>query len=82
MESSTYISLSRQSGLMNEMRIVANNIANAATTGYRQQGVMFSEFVRSAPGQASLSMCGCGGRPSAGGKRMARYSQASWQAWQ
>ena len=56
MESSTYISLSRQSGLMNEMRIVANNIANAATTGYRQQGVMFSEFVRSAPGQASLSM--------------------------
>ena len=56
MEASTYISLSRQSGLMNEMRMVANNIANAATTGYRQQGVMFSEFVRTAPGQASLSM--------------------------
>mgnify|MGYP000504161043 FL=1 len=56
MESAGFVTLSRQSGLMREMRMVANNIANAATTGYRQEGVIFSEFIRSAPNQSSLSM--------------------------
>lgn len=56
MEAAGYVTLSRQSGLMREMRVVANNIANAATTGYRQEGLIFSEFVRSAPDQSSLSM--------------------------
>lgn len=56
MEATTYVTLSRQSGLMNEMQIIANNIANAATTGYRQEGVMFSEYVRTVPDQSSLSM--------------------------
>ncbi|RLJ97991.1 flagellar hook-basal body complex protein [Ruegeria conchae] len=51
-----YVTLSRQSGLMNEMRLVANNIANANTTGYRQQGLVFSEFVRDLPGHPSLSL--------------------------
>ena len=56
MDTATYVALSRQTGLMNEMRIVANNIANAATTGYRQEGVIFSEYIKSAPGDSSLSM--------------------------
>ncbi|MCA0870513.1 flagellar hook-basal body complex protein [Seohaeicola saemankumensis] len=56
MEHAGYATLSRQSGLMREMQIVANNIANAATTGYRQEGVVFSEFVRSMPEGASMSM--------------------------
>lgn len=56
MEAPTYVTLSRQSGLMNEMRVLANNIANASTTGFRQEGLLFSEFVRTAPGQPSLSM--------------------------
>lgn len=51
-----YVTLSRQSGLMNEMRLVANNIANANTTGYRQQGLVFSEFIRDMPNTPSLSM--------------------------
>ncbi len=51
-----YVTLSRQSGLLNEMRLVANNIANANTTGYRQQGLVFSEFVRDLPGGPSLSL--------------------------
>lgn len=58
METTGYTTLSRQSGLMREMQIVANNIANAATAGYRQEGLVFSEFVRSAPGQPSVSMAG------------------------
>ncbi|WP_109465372.1 flagellar hook-basal body complex protein [Albibacillus kandeliae] len=56
MSSTGYVTLSRQGGLMNEMRIVANNIANAATTGFRQEGLVFSEYIRTAPDQPSLSM--------------------------
>ena len=56
MDSTGYITLTRQSGLMREMQIVANNIANSATTGYRQEGMVFSEYVRAVEGGASLSM--------------------------
>ena len=56
MDSTGYIALTRQSGLMREMQVVANNIANAATTGFRQEGVVFSEFVSSVEGAPSLSM--------------------------
>jgi flagellar basal-body rod protein FlgF len=56
MESTSYITLSRQSGLQREMQVVANNIANAATTGFRAEGVIFSEYVKSVDGAASLSM--------------------------
>ena len=56
MEASGYTTLTRQSGLMSELRIVANNIANAATTGYRQNGLVFSEYVKRTGGGESLSM--------------------------
>lgn len=56
METTGYVTLTRQSGLMREMQVVANNIANSATTGYRQEGLIFSEFVRDTGEGASLSM--------------------------
>ena len=57
MENATYAALTRQSGLMNELRVIANNIANASTTGYRGEEVMFSEFIADlGPRQESLSM--------------------------
>lgn len=56
MDSTGYITLTRQSGLMREMQVVANNIANAATTGFRQEGVIFSEYVQGVQDGASLSM--------------------------
>lgn len=56
MDNAGYITLSRQTGLWREMNIVANNIANAATNGYRQEGLIFSEFVKSSPDGRSLSM--------------------------
>lgn len=56
MSSSGYITLSRQTGLQNEMRVIANNIANAATAGFRQEGVVFSEYVQSIEQGSSLSM--------------------------
>jgi len=55
MDISAYTTLTRQSGLMREMHIIANNIANAATTGYRQQQVLFSEYL-SDVGSENLSM--------------------------
>ena len=46
MSNPIYTSLTRQSGLMREMQAVANNIANISTTGFRREGVVFSEHVR------------------------------------
>ena len=45
MDNAVYASLSRQSGLMKEMRVVANNIANANTAGFRREGVIFAEHL-------------------------------------
>ena len=56
MGNAIYTTLTRQSGLMREMQLIANNIANAATTGYRQEGLVFSEFIRRIDGGQSLSM--------------------------
>jgi flagellar basal-body rod protein FlgF len=57
MDNAAYAVLTRQSGLLSELRAVANNVANAETGGFRAEGVIFSEYVaalgRDAP---SLSM--------------------------
>lgn len=56
MSNASYATLTRQSGLVRELRLIANNIANASTAGYRQEGLVFSEFVRRTGDQGSLSM--------------------------
>ncbi|MDA5095095.1 flagellar hook-basal body complex protein [Aliiroseovarius sp. KMU-50] len=57
MDNIGYTSLTRQSGLMREMQSVANNIANASTSGYRREGIVFSEFIQKlSAGDDSLSM--------------------------
>ncbi len=57
MDNASYTALTRQSGLMQEMRALANNIANSSTTGFRAEGVMFSEHIKAlGPGADSLSM--------------------------
>ncbi|MEM9796278.1 MAG: flagellar hook-basal body complex protein [Pseudomonadota bacterium] len=45
MSDAIYPTLSRQTGLLREMDVIAQNIANAGTTGYRAEGVIFSEHV-------------------------------------
>ena len=63
MENATYATLTRQSGLMSELRAVANNIANASTTGYRAEGVVFAEHVAGlGSDHPSLSMAMATGR--------------------
>lgn len=57
MENAAYATLTRQSGLLNEMRTIANNIANASTTGFRAENVIFSEHIKAlGPTHPSLSM--------------------------
>ncbi|HMS95594.1 MAG TPA: flagellar hook-basal body complex protein [Tabrizicola sp.] len=62
MDAAGYATLNRQSGLMREMGIVANNIANASTTGFRREGVVFSEYVAALDQDPSLSMAYASGR--------------------
>ncbi len=62
MDAAGYTTLARQSGLMREMGVVANNIANASTTGFRREGVVFSEYVAALDQDPSLSMAYASGR--------------------
>ncbi len=57
-----YVALTRQSGLMKEMQVTAHNIANISTTGFRREGVIFSEYVKRVEGGESLSMARASGR--------------------
>ena len=62
MDAATYTTLTRQSGLMREMQVVANNIANLSTTGFRREGVVFAEHVARLADAPSLSMALAEGR--------------------
>ena len=46
MNETGYINISRQAGLLRELSMIANNIANISTTGYRREGAVFSEYVK------------------------------------
>ncbi|MFK7939519.1 MAG: flagellar hook-basal body complex protein [Roseovarius sp.] len=56
MENTGYTTLTRQSGLVNEMQVIANNIANSSTTGFRQEGLIFGEYVQRTENGPSISM--------------------------
>jgi len=45
MENTSYIALSRQSGLQRQMGIIANNLANMTTTGFKGEKMMFSQHL-------------------------------------
>jgi flagellar basal-body rod protein FlgF len=62
MDAAGYATLNRQSGLMREMAVVANNIANVSTAGFRREGVVFSEYVAAMDADPSLSMAHASGR--------------------
>ncbi|TXH99758.1 MAG: flagellar hook-basal body complex protein [Pseudorhodobacter sp.] len=69
MDAAGYTALTRQSGLMREMQVVANNIANLSTTGFRREGMIFSEHVARMDTDPSLSMAN-------GNTRLVDLSQA------
>lgn len=45
MENSIYVGLSKQIVLRENMNIIANNVANMNTAGYRGQNMVFSEYI-------------------------------------
>ncbi|HCK32135.1 MAG: flagellar basal-body rod protein FlgF [Micavibrio sp.] len=49
MENASYIALSRQVSVARNLDIVANNIANASTTGFKAHGVLFEEYLQKNP---------------------------------
>lgn len=62
MDAAGYVTLTRQSGLMREMEVVAHNLANLSTAGFRREGVVFAEHLRAAGTGPSLSMARATGR--------------------
>ncbi|TQS70376.1 flagellar hook-basal body complex protein [Rhodobacteraceae bacterium] len=63
MDNAIYTTLTRQSGLMREMQVVANNISNVSTAGFRKEGIIFSEYISALSGEEpSLSMAYANGR--------------------
>ena len=46
MENTLLIGLSRQTVLRRELDIVANNIANLNTTGFKADGAVFAEYLQ------------------------------------
>ncbi|MEM8791502.1 MAG: flagellar hook-basal body complex protein [Pseudomonadota bacterium] len=45
MDNPGYVTLSRQSGLLQRMNAIANNIANLSTDGFRRESMVFAEVV-------------------------------------
>lgn len=57
-----YLTLNRQIGLSSELDLIANNVANLDTTGFRREGLAFTEFVVSNDTGESVSMADLGAR--------------------
>jgi len=45
MDNTTYIALSRQQALWNQLEVVANNLANVNTTGFKGTDTLFAQYV-------------------------------------
>jgi flagellar basal-body rod protein FlgF len=65
MENPSYIVLSKQMGLQRNMDVIANNMANVNTSGYKGERLMFSEFLTSKAGNPGVT--GDGARVSFSG---------------
>jgi len=56
METTSYIALSRQGGLRRQLDVIANNLANMNTHGFKSEKMMFAEhLVRSRGGHKPIS---------------------------
>jgi len=52
MKNATYIALSRLDAQQRAMSVVANNIANASTSGFKAQHVLFGDYISQQDGEA------------------------------
>lgn len=79
MSGAIYPTLTRQSGLLREMTVIAQNIANASTTGYRGEALVFSEHVvASGHGVPSVSMAKAAGKLTDLGQGALEKTGGAW----
>jgi flagellar basal-body rod protein FlgF len=50
-----YITLSRQMAMERQMEVIANNLANMNSTGYKTESVLFEEYLETTPEGDSIS---------------------------
>lgn len=63
MDNISYVALTRQKGLRTELQVIANNLANMSTKGFRAERVVFSEMVQALPTDGgSVAMTGVNAR--------------------
>jgi flagellar basal-body rod protein FlgF len=55
MENTLYVALSRQLATNRQMEVIANNLANANTAGFKGEQMMFSEYLARTPGSGNVS---------------------------
>jgi flagellar basal-body rod protein FlgF len=55
MQNATYIALSGQMAMQRQMDVVANNLANLSTPGFKGEQMLFSEYVTQSPSTEPLS---------------------------
>lgn len=55
MENSLYVALSRQVTIRRMMEVMAHNVANATTPGFKGESMMFAEYVKKTPRAEPLS---------------------------
>jgi flagellar basal-body rod protein FlgF len=61
MDNTLIIGLSRQTALQRELDVIANNVANVNTAGFKTNGTIFSAFLR--PGTETDTLSSTGRRP-------------------
>ena len=79
MRTTSYLALSRQAALERQMATIANNLANATTTGYRAEHMVFEETLHRAGRQrvAFVQDVGARARSVAGADHPDRQSARS-----
>lgn len=55
MDNINYIALSQQSALQRQMEVIANNIANMSTPGYKAENMLFREYMAPTEGGQKIS---------------------------
>lgn len=55
MENPTYLAINHQAALQRQMDVIANNIANASTVGFKGQRILFAEMVNGAASNPGLT---------------------------
>ena len=83
MRTTSYLALSRQVALERHMATIANNLANATTSGYRAEHTVFEEMLQRAGRHERVAFVqdvGPGPRPRARGRSSRPATRSTWRS--